>query len=350
IGGAERSISCNIPLHINNGYEMDLLLLDGVDSFFLKELKSKKVKFFSLGIQTNMLNPFLIFKIARIIRGYDIIHVHLFPCLYWVALAKIFSKNKVKLVYTEHATHNRRRSFFLFKWIDKFIYKQYDHIIAISHETNKKLKAHLGYGYKITTIYNGVNLEIVRADQSSIANNLKLKYQNKKLLVQVASFRDAKDQDTLIRALCLLPDYFHVLFVGEGNRMDKCKNLALQLGVSHQISFLGLQNNIGAILGVSDIVIMSSHWEGFGRSAIEGMAKGKPVIASNVDGLSNIVKGAGLLFKAGCEVKLAKQILRLSIDDELYIETAKKCLIRAEKYSIQKMIDGYETIYNNTFK
>ncbi|MGB2173275.1 MAG: glycosyltransferase family 4 protein [Flavobacteriaceae bacterium] len=345
MGGAERLITSTIPLHIKNGYEVDLLLLDGVESFFLRELKNQKVKIFFLGLQNNILNPFLIFRIARRMRMYDIVHVHLFPSLYLVAFAKIFSNSKVRLVYTEHATHNRRRDLLIFKLIDKFIYRQYDHIIAISQETNSNLKSHIGSDYKITTVNNGVNLDNVITAQSSIASALKLKYQTKNLLVQVASFRAAKDQDTLIRALCLLPENFHVLFIGEGKRMEYCKNLALNLGVSKRITFLGTQNNIGAFLKISKMLIISSHWEGFGLCAIEGMAVGKPVVASNVSGLSSIVKDAGLLFEAGNEVKLVKQILSLFNDDKLYNETANKCLIRAKKYSIHKMIEDYEKIY-----
>ncbi|MDB9955032.1 glycosyltransferase [Flavobacteriaceae bacterium] len=346
IGGAERSVTGNIPLHIKNGYEIDLLLLDGEETFFFRELKSKKVKIFSLGKKKNILNPFYILKLIRKMRGYDLVHVSLFPSLYWVALAKILSKNDIKLIYTEHATHNRRRNIFVFKYIDEFIYKQYAHIIAISPETNKNLKSHLRGEHKITTVYNGVDIDKIRNDQNSIIDDLRSKYQSKKLLVQVASFREAKDQDTLIRALSLLPEYFHVLFVGEGRRMQVCKDLAEQLGVSNRISFLGLQNNIGAILRISDIVIMSSHWEGFGRSAIEGMAVGKPVIASNVVGLANIIRDAGLLFEVGNEINLVNKILSLSSDEFFYNEIVKKCLIRAEKYSIQKMIESYETIYN----
>jgi glycosyltransferase involved in cell wall biosynthesis len=345
IGGAERSIVGNVPLHIENGYEMDVLLLNGEATFFLEELKEKNVKIITLGVSNNIYNPLLLIKISKIIKDYDIVHAHLFPALYWVALARIFSSSKPKMIFTEHNTHNKRRDFFFFKYIDKLIYKQYEHIIAITPETNTNLSVHLERYNDITTIYNGVDLNKIKTEKNSFVKKLKEKLKGKKLLIQVASFRIQKDQDTLIRALRILPDDFHVLFVGDGQRLESCKNLAESLGVLERMNFLGLQNNVGAFLRLSDIVIMSSHWEGFGRTAIEGMAAGKPVIATNVSGLSDIVSNAGLLFEVGDYNKLANLILTLSKDKEYYNEIKMKCLKRSEKYSIQKMVNEYETIY-----
>ena len=64
VGGAERSIVTNVPLH-KNRIEMDILLLNGADSIFLDKLKNKNVRIFSLGKKNNIYNPFLIFKLRK---------------------------------------------------------------------------------------------------------------------------------------------------------------------------------------------------------------------------------------------------------------------------------------------
>ena len=74
------------------------------------------------------------------------------------------------------------------------------------------------------------------------------------------------------------------------------------------ILFLSVREDAISILKASDIVVMSSNFEGFGLAAVEGMAAGKPVIASDVEGLSNIVEGAGLLFEPHNEKDLAAKI------------------------------------------
>ncbi|NHN26152.1 glycosyltransferase [Flavobacterium jejuense] len=343
IGGAERSIAGNVPLHVMNGFEMDVLLLDGNQTFFVEELKKNGIKVTWFGVNNFIYNPFFVFKISKIINNYDVVHAHLFPSLYWVALAKIVTRSKVKLIYTEHSTYNKRRDYFFLKWIDQFIYNKYDKIIAISKEATKALSKHI-MRTDIITIPNGVDLSKVKEESKIVLNDLSKKYIGKKIIVQVAGFRISKDQDTVINCLALLPNKYVVLFVGDGERIEICKALVEKLNVSDRIEFLGLQNNIGAILNLADVVVMSSHWEGFGRAAIEGMALGKPVIATNVSGLADVVKDAGLLFEKGNVNQLKELILKLELTD-FYALISKKCEERAEEYNIKKMIDSYEDIY-----
>lgn len=164
-------------------------------------------------------------------------------------------------------------------------------------------------------------------------------------IVQIAGFRPQKDQDTVIRSLALLPENYEVYFVGDGERKKECELLATSLNLSSRIHFLGVCNNISQILSEMDVLVMSSHWEGFGLAAVEGMAAGKPVIASDVDGLREVVKGYGVLFPAGDAHALAKEISYIGENRELYQSVAKRCSQRARDFDISKMIDGYYKIY-----
>tara|TARA_B110000211_G_scaffold232646_1_gene296881 strand:- start:822 stop:1883 length:1062 start_codon:yes stop_codon:yes gene_type:complete len=353
MGGAERSIVSNVPLHIQNGIEMDVLVLDGTEFIFFKKLKEQNINIISLA-NINVYNPLIIFKLRKIITDYDIVHAHLFPSLYLLAIANWINKKKVKLVYTEHSTHNRRRKIKLFKHIDKIIYKQYDAIITISNATNLALndylKNTLKKGRKIINISNGVDLNSVKKEASKEKKFDFEKIKNSKIILQISGFRPAKDQDTLIRALKNLPTEFHVIFVGDGERINLCKQLALQMGVSSRVWFLGEQENVGAIINKADLVVMSSHWEGFGRAAIEGMALGKPVLASDVSGLRDIVFGAGILFAPGNTKQLSELILKLLTDEKLYRQISECCLKRASEYDIANMINDYEQVYCNVLE
>ena len=90
---------------------------------------------------------------------------------------------------------------------------------------------------------------------------------------------------------------------------------------------------------------MSSHIEGFGLAAVEGMSIGKPFIASDVDGLNDVIRGAGLLFRHGDDKQLAELIQTLMRDSKLYKYVATQCLQRAKQYDISKMVDGYMAVY-----
>lgn len=341
-GGAERSLETNVPIHISNGYEMDVLVLDGTASPFMKSLKEKNVRVFSTGI-SSLYNPLQIIKIARFIKKYDIVHVHLFPALYWVAIAKMVSRAKCHLVFTEHSTENRRRNNPIFRLFDRFIYKRYERIIAISDATCRNLSLHLGDDSRITTIPNGVDLRPYEQqyDKLTIDGVDKEAF----IITQIASFRRQKDQDTTIKSLQFTNHNVHAVFAGVGDRLETCRQLARDMGLEDRVHFLGSRMDIPAIVKSSDVVVMSSNYEGFGRAAIEGMAGRKPTIATNVAGLRDVVGGAGLLFEVGDARKLAENITRLQEDGGYYNMIADKCYNRAQEYSAKKMIEGYERIY-----
>ncbi|MDU1904877.1 MAG: glycosyltransferase [Dysgonomonas sp.] len=339
-GGAERLLADSVPIYINRGINMDILLLNGEKYPFYNQLREHKVRIYSLGLGS-VYNPFLIFKIIPYLRKYDIIHVHLFPTLYWVSIAKILSFSKVKLIFTEHNTLNRRMGSSFWKIIDRVIYKTYSRVVSITDEVQLAIKNHLGRNIvdlNFSVITNGIDL-------SKFISTTLVDKTEKKVIIQVSSFRDQKDQPTLIKAMSLLPEDLELLLVGEGENKRKCEKLAKELDLTTRVHFLGIRTDIAELFRSSDIAILSSHYEGFGLSAVEAMASGKPLIASDVPGLSRVVEGAGLLFSPGNDKDLANKINSLIKDEELYIKTAEACQKRAEEYDINIMVNKYIMLY-----
>src|SRR5690606_28837728 len=105
-----------------------------------KESKGKVI-FLS---KRSIYNPLLIMKLGKYMKGYNIIHVHLFPALYWAVLAKILYFINVPIIYTEHSTDNKRRRSKIFKAIDRLIYRRLSFIGCISNATLDNLAKHLG--------------------------------------------------------------------------------------------------------------------------------------------------------------------------------------------------------------
>lgn len=99
------------------------------------------------------------------------------------------------------------------------------------------------------------------------------------------------------------------------------------------------------ILKAADAVVMSSHYEGFGLAAVEGMAAGKPVIASDVPGLADIVRDYGMLFPKEDNEALAKAITQLISDSSLYASIAERCVRRASAYDLRKTSQAYIDTY-----
>lgn len=345
IGGAERLISEMVPLFCEDGYQVDVLLFDGEDTPFKKKLQESGIKVYQFGNRCSVYNPLFIIKLIPFFKRYDIIHTHNTACQYFVALAKFISRSKVKLLTTEHNTTNRRRDICWFKPIDKFIYAQYDAVISVSDMTSLLLKNYLGNIIPIYTIYNGINLLSYRHASQLEKKEIKKLEHVTCLITMVAAFREQKDQDTLIRALSLLPTSYGVCFVGDGNRRAICETLSKDLNLYDRVCFLGLRSDIPQILKASDIVVLSSHWEGFGLAVVEGMAAGKPVIASDVPGLAEVVRDAGVLFSIGSEKQLAAEIEHLMNDCAYYKQIADKCMERASEYDICKTVVYWEKVW-----
>lgn len=346
-GGAEKLLLESLPLYRKTGIEMDVLVLKDQNFPFMQALeKLNCCKIYKLGEGT-VYNPLLVFKIAKILSNYDIAHVHLFPAQYWVVFAKQISGAKTQLVFTEHSTSNKRIRFFMSRFLENYIYKKYSKIIAITQEVKEVLLSHLRVEKNsIAVILNGVDVFKFQNAKSLKRSNLYL--ENKDfVIVQVSSFKYPKDQSTVIKALIYLPKEIKLLLVGDGPLRKECEELVSQLGLCERVNFLGNRTDVPNILKTADVVVLSSYYEGMSLSSIEGMASGRPFVASDVPGLSSLINGVGLLFPVGNEKTLASLLIKLERNTKLYQDTVENCLKSAEKFDIETMINHYITLYEN---
>jgi len=350
-GGAEKLIEDTLPiLNKKEGVEVELLLLTDKNNVFLESLKKQGIKINVIGTD-NIYSPTNIFSIRKFIKNndFDIIHAHLFPTIYWTALAaKSFFNRGFKLVATEHNTHNNRREHIIFQPIDKFIYREFDKLISISQKTEANLLDWLEVkkNSKFTVVENGIDTQkFNEAESYSKKEMCSIFNEDNIFITMVGRFSKQKDQKTLIRAMEKLDDNFHLFLVGEGQLLEEHKKYVENLNLDNKVHFLGFRNDVDRILKTSDIVVLSSNWEGFGLAAVEGMAAGKPVIASDVSGLREVVKGAGLLFEQGNEEELAEIISKLISDKKYYKLISQKCLNKSKIYDIQNMCEQLLHLY-----
>lgn len=346
-GGAEKMLSELLPKQKICNHDVYLLLLNNKKPKFLQTLIDKNIKIKILDESKNFFTKLL--SIRKLIKSnnFDIIHVHLFPSLYYIALAT-FGLN-TSLIYTEHNTLNRRRKYKIFKYIERIIYNRYDKIICISEQTKLNLQNHLDNSNikkKIICISNGIILPEIEGNlpQKDLSNQKDVK------LIMIGRFEKQKDQTTLIKSAKYLPKNVKIYFAGTGSLESKCKKLTAEEKLTERIHFLGFQNDIISVLKQMDIAVLSSNWEGFGLSAVESMALGIPTIGSDVPGLSEVLNNGGILFEKGNEIKLAEKINKLIYDHEFYLEISKKGFNKAKQYDINKMNSEYIKIYKETIK
>lgn len=347
-GGAEKLILDMVPLMNNAGVNTDVLILKNNDDPFYNLLQDEACcKIININ-QKSVYNPSAIFKIKSHLKNYDVVHVHLFPAQYFTILAnKISFSKSPKFVFTEHNTTNKRIEKKWLHGIDRMNYKAYDKLICISQEIHDIMLQHTHLPKnKLTVVENGINLEKIYNAQAINRSQIDKNITNDdRLILQVSVFDRAKDQPTLIKALPLLPEKFKLVFAGEGTRMDDAKNLAKELNVQDRVFFLGIRKDIPQLLKTVDYVALSSKFEGLSIASLEGLASGKPFISTEVPGLTDVVKGAGLLFPYQDSQAFAKIILALDKDKEYHDKTVKSCLNRAKCYDIKNMTNKLIKVY-----
>lgn len=347
-GGAEKLIVDIVPRLWQKGLEVDVCLFNGNDTPFKQQLHSCGCKTYDLSYDEQYYNPIKIFKLWRIMQHYDIVHTHNTSPQLFAAIANLICKKK--LVTTEHSTNSRRRNYPILRFFDKWMYGRYDFVICISEIAEKVLKEYLkikpNTPCNICTINNGIDVarfyHAQPLDRKSVGSDEK-----HFVIVMIAGFREAKDQETVIRAIAKLQDSRYELWlVGDGEKRKAIEKCIRDQHVDDQVKLLGIRMDVPSILKTADVVVMSSHWEGLSLSNIEGMAVGKPFIASDVNGLREVTDGYGILFPHGDDKALADEIKHLADDHSYYNMIATRCYERAQQFDIEIMADAYAKVYN----
>ena len=288
-------------------------------------------------------SPLQVRSLAKLLRGYDIAHVHLFPAQLWAVLAAHHVKPRVPLVTTEHNTWNARRRWWL-RPVDQWMYPHYQRIACNSGATAKDLVCWCpGIGEKLTIVPNGIPLETFENAEPAVLADVP---NDVVRLVFVGRCEAQKDHATLLRALAVVPDA-HLILVGDGPLRPRLEQMAESLRTKKRVTFLGWRNDVASILKASDIYVHSTHSDGFGIAACEAMAARLPVVASNVPGLAQVVEGAGVLFPPGNHAALAHRLSELIASPELRQKMSQASIQRARQFSIEHTVDEYVQLYES---
>ena len=128
LGGAQKLLVDLIPIINQSGdVRADILILSSSNNVFFESLINNNVAI-KITRYNRKYDPRNILEVCKCLKDgdYDIVHSHLFPAQYWLALAGIFIKNKkAKFITTEHNTFNNRRKWFFFKPLEGFIYSKF---------------------------------------------------------------------------------------------------------------------------------------------------------------------------------------------------------------------------------
>jgi glycosyltransferase involved in cell wall biosynthesis len=229
-----------------------------------------------------------------------------------------------------------------------------DRLIAVSRSMVEKLEHEGRVAAPISLIHNGVDLE--RYDHQGPCCTLREEYglpESGPIVGVVARLEPEKGHPTLLEAwtqvAAAIPDAT-LLVVGEGSRHEALEAMAAELGVADRVIFTGRRDDVPAVTAALDVAVLPSYREALGLTILEAMALSRPVVASNVGGIPEMVEDGitGLLVPPHDAEALAAAIVRLLRDHPLadMLGRAGHDLVH-DRFCIQLMVGAVEQIYDD---
>jgi glycosyltransferase involved in cell wall biosynthesis len=228
-----------------------------------------------------------------------------------------------------------------------------DHLIAVSRAMEQKIADERPSDVPVSLIYNGVDL--VRYDHTDPCCTLREEYgmpDDAQVVGVVARLEHEKGHPTLLRAwpsvVGRVPNA-RLLVVGEGSRREELEEQAAALGIAGTVAFTGRRDDVPAVTAALDVAVLPSYREAQGLTILEAMALSRPVVASAVGGILEMIEDGrtGLLVPPHDHDALAAAIIRL-LTDHAYADMLAKGghdLVH-ERFCVELMVYAVEEIYD----
>lgn len=336
-GGAENLVVNLAISATKEGDECEILCLAPSNGVPMQRAIENGVTVKVLG--NSLWDPRLLLRMWWRTRRAEIIHVHLFPALYWAAL---LPGNKV---FTEHSTHNRRMRKAILAPLERLVYSSYKTIFAISDGVAfaiKKYFADLGVETRIEVAPNGIGDEFFdrRNEREPRFNRI----------VSVGSLKEVKRHHLSIETLSLLPEAI-LSIAGKGPLLNELETLSKDLGVDDRVYFLGEVSDVKGLLERNDVLLVASEYEGFSLAAAEAQATGMPVVGPDVEGFNEVVIGGqtGELFADPNPMEIARMLEKV-LTRENYPAYSEKAMQNAKRFSVRESYTLQRSIYDSLLR
>lgn len=203
----------------------------------------------------------------------------------------------------------------------------------------------------VSVVYNGRDIETYRsAAPASMRDELDLPVEAT-IVGTVGRLLERKGHYDLLEAWSEVSTEIqdaHLVFVGDGPERTGLEQRAEELGCADSVHFLGTRQDVPALLNAMDLFAFPSHFEGLPGAVIEAMAAGLPIVATPVDGNSDLLDGyrSGLFVNVESPQQIAWATIRLLQNPDLAESLGAAATERASsEFTIASMVDGFESVY-----
>ena len=299
-------------------------------------------------------------KLVTVVKKFeiDVLHVHYaIPHAYAGYMAqKMLAEENIHLpmMTTLHGTditlvgsHN------FYKPAVNFSINKSDVVTSVSASLKADTLAIFDIEKEVHIIPNFIDMNNLQKDFENCKRHL-MANEDEKIIVHVSNLRPVKRIDHVIEIFNKIQKEIKVklLIIGDGPERENASKLAQELGIRDQIIFLGKSNEIERILCFSDLFLLPSEKESFGLAALEAMAHGLPVVASNAGGLPEVITDgeSGYLCDIGDVDAMAERGIHILKDEEKLAKMKLNAEKQAWKFDIKEVVPMYENLYRKMCK
>jgi len=346
-GGAERLVVDLLGAFDPNRFEVAAASLYPESGTMLeREIREKGIEVFYLSKRRGP-DPRMIPQLHRLFCSFrpDVVHTHLYVLRYTL-LPTLLSRVPARA----HTVHNiaQKEVDGIGKLVHRIAFRLASVVpVSISQEVADTVRATYGRNIHTPLIYNGIP---TKQFVSKTARSATPKGKSH-VWIHIGRFAPQKNHLLLVEAFALAvrehPE-MELWLVGDGPLRAAVEAAVTELDLEAKTSFLGLRADVPQLMASSDALVLSSGWEGLPLTVLEAMAAGKPVVATAVGGVPELVEdgATGILVPPGDAKALAQGLLRLAQDPDLRRRMGRAAQKRAiERFDIARAAREYEALY-----
>jgi glycosyltransferase involved in cell wall biosynthesis len=293
--------------------------------------------------------------------AYDIVHVHtpLSGFLSRCALRNSRRNGRPKIIYTAHGFHfhprgSKFRNLF-YLTLEKLAGRWTDYLVAINQTDREMAEKHRLVPTERLRYMPGIGVDTNVYSPASVTSEAVQRVRRElglsdrdRLFLMIAEFHPNKRHRDALHALALTRNHHvHISFAGSGRIEKETAELASSLGVGSRAHFLGLRNDIPALIRASTAVLLVSEREGLPRSILESLSLGVPVVGTDIRGIRDLLAwGGGMLVPPGDQHAIANALDRLASEPELVSTMAQNARRQIMAYDTRKILKLHEDLYD----
>lgn len=288
----------------------------------------------------------------------DIVHTH-------SSKAGILGRVAAKICFIPNIIHTPHGHVFyghfgvfasrIFLWVEKILSRLTDRMVALTDgEMDDYINLSVCPPEKLSKIHSGVDVkQFMQSNGNMVEKRRSLGLdQNGNVIGFVGWLLPIKGPEYLLKAMEYIWQKYPetaVVFVGKGDLDMDLRTQALQMSANGKVKFLGWREDIDQIMPVFDMLVLPSLNEGMGRVLVEAMAAGKPVVASSVGGIPDLVRHGetGYLVPPADEKALADGIKKLLDDPGKAWEMGQHGKKHCQQFCLEAMIEKLDDLYSD---